>query len=354
MSSATNTDVDIDPDQRLIEERIHRKMTLTGGLAAIGIVYGDIGTSPLYAMQTMLEGVGGKVDQGMALGLFSLVIWTLLTTVSVKYCLLVMRADNAGEGGILALMSLLGLNTRSRRWLLVLMGLFGAALLYGDGVITPAISVMSAVEGINVATPALQSYVLPIAVGILLALFSAQLFGTARIGRVFGPVMLLWFITIGVLGAASLLRHPQVLAAVNPLHGVRFIVDHPGVALAVLGGVFLTVTGGEALYADMGHVGRTPIRVCWFAIVLPALLLAYGGMTALLLTGLPAPMARPCPPRCWRRRCCSTMRCARPGVGPRRSPCRSRGFCCWWTSCSSAPTSSRSPRAVGCRCCSGS
>jgi KUP system potassium uptake protein len=287
-TSATSTDVEIDPDERLIQERIHRKMTLAGGLAAMGIVYGDIGTSPLYAMQTMVEGVGGKVDPGTALGLFSLVIWTLLITVSLKYCVLVMRADNAGEGGILALMSLLGLNTQSRRWLLVMMGLFGAALLYGDGVITPAISVMSAVEGINVATPALQSYVLPIAVGILLALFAAQTFGTARIGRVFGPVMLLWFITIAVLGALSLRHHLGVLAAVDPLHAVRFLIGHPGVALAVLGGVFLTVTGGEALYADMGHVGRTPIRVCWFAIVLPALLLAYGGMTAMLLDGAPA------------------------------------------------------------------
>jgi len=281
----TSTDVDVEPDARVAAARVDRGMTLGGGLAALGIVYGDIGTSPLYAMQTMVSAVGGPIDRETALGLFSLVIWTLLITISLKYCVLVMRADNESEGGILALMSLLGLNPESRRWLLVGLGLFGAALLYGDGVITPAISVMSAVEGINVATDALKPYVLPIAVGILLALFMAQAWGTGRIGRVFGPVMLLWFVTIGGLGAVSVARHPDVLAAIDPLHGAGFLLRHPGVALAVLGGVFLAVTGGEALYADMGHVGRVPIRVCWFAIVLPALLLSYGGMTGLLMDG---------------------------------------------------------------------
>ena len=279
----TSTDLEIEPEQQIAEARVNRKLTLAGGLGALGIVYGDIGTSPLYAMQTMVTAVGGTLDRAAALGLFSLVIWTLLITISLKYCLLVMRADNAGEGGILALMSLLGLNTESRRWVLVTLGLFGAALLYGDGVITPAISVISAIEGVNVATDAFKPYVLPVTVAILVGLFAAQVWGTARISRVFGPIMLLWFVIIGAIGAVSLVRHPEVLLAFNPVLSVEFLVGHAGVGFAVLGGVFLAVTGGEALYADMGHIGRTPIRICWFAIVLPALLLSYGGMTALLL-----------------------------------------------------------------------
>ena len=252
------------------------------GLAALGIVYGDLGTSPLYTYQTIVTSVGGHPAAGEALGLLSLVIWALIITVSVKYCLLVMRADNRGEGGILALMSLVSTPT-GRAGALVFMGLFGAALLYGDGLITPAISVLSALEGINVATSAMKPYILPAAMAILLALFAAQTFGTARIGKVFGPIMLAWFATIAVLGLFGLVRRPGVLVAVDPSHAVRFLAAHGWHSFVVLGAVFLAITGGEALYADMGSLGRRPIRISWYGIVLPALLLSYAGQTALLV-----------------------------------------------------------------------
>ena len=255
-------------------------MTLT----ALGVVFGDLGTSPLYTLQTVLGATGPHVDRGVALGVLSLIFWTLLITVSVKYCLFVMRADNHGEGGILALMSLVGAN----RWgphqrTGAVMGLLGAALIYGDGVITPSISVLSAVEGVKVATPALQPYILPIAVAILLGLFAVQRVGTAKIGSAFGPVMLVWFAVIGGLGLIQLLQHPEVLLAVNPAYAVAFLIHKGGAALLVLGAVFLCATGGEALYADMGHVGRLPIRLAWYVLVLPALLLSYAGQTAAVL-----------------------------------------------------------------------
>ena len=255
-------------------------------LTALGIVYGDLGTSPLYTMQTIV-GVAGKVDAAAAIGLLSLIIWALLLTVSVKYCLFVMRADNHGEGGILALMSLVtsGTTPSRRRWLLVAMGLFGAALLYGDGAITPAISVLSALEGINVVTTAFKPYVMPVAVVVLLALFAAQTLGTARIGKVFGPVMLLWFAGIAAIGVVSVVEHPRVLLAVDPRHAIGFLDAHGLGSLAVLGGVFLALTGAEALYADMGHIGRNPIRAAWYGLVLPALLLSYAGQTALIMEG---------------------------------------------------------------------
>ena len=253
------------------------------GLAALGIVYGDLGTSPLYTYQTLVGTVGGHPDAAEAVGLLSLVIWALLITVSAKYCLVVMRADNGGEGGILALMSILPKPASRAGLALTAAGLFGAALIYGDGIITPAISVLSAVEGINVATSALKPYVLPTALAILVALFAAQSFGMARIGKVFGPVMLVWFATIAVLGGAEIVRHPVVFTALNPAHAIAFLAGHGWQSFIVLGGVFLAVTGGEALYADMGSVGRTPIRLVWFALVLPALLLSYAGQTALLL-----------------------------------------------------------------------
>jgi KUP system potassium uptake protein len=254
-------------------------------LAALGIVFGDLGTSPLYTLQTILGATGGKLDPGAAIGILSLLFWALIITISIKYCGIVMRADNRGEGGILALMSLIGLNrTRDRRWLLAA-ALFGAALIYGDGIITPAISVLSALEGINVATSALKPYVMPAAAVILLGLFAVQSRGTAVIGRIFGPVMLLWFLVIGVIGAVNLFDHPGVLVAVDPRHAVEFLVHHGWASFAVLGGVFLAITGGEALYADMGHVGRVPIRIAWFAVVLPALLLSYAGQTAMLIGG---------------------------------------------------------------------
>lgn len=258
-----------------------RQGLATAGLAALGIVYGDLGTSPLYTLQTVVQAAGGHLDAPTLLGILSLLFWTLIVTVSVKYCIFVMRADNHGEGGILALMSLLG--PGRLRGLLVGCGLFGAALIYGDGVITPSISVLSALEGVNVATSALKPYVLPGAVLILLALFAVQPLGTATIGRAFGPVMLAWFIVIALIGAAGLIAHPAVLAAVDPRHAATFLAAHGFASLAILGGVFLAITGGEAMYADMGHVGRRPIRLSWFAIVLPALLLSYAGQTAYLL-----------------------------------------------------------------------
>jgi KUP system potassium uptake protein len=253
------------------------------GLAALGIVFGDLGTSPLYTFQTVVGVTGGHLSPPLILGILSLIVWALILIVSVKYCALVMRADNDGEGGILALMSLVA-GDRPRRGLsLVTVGLFGAALLYGDGVITPAISVLSALEGVNAATPALQPYVMPAAVAILVALFAAQTLGTARIGAVFGPLMLLWFVAIGAIGLAGVVRHPAVLAAINPVHAVRFLAAHGWGSFAVLGGVFLAVTGAEALYADMGHFGRRPIQLAWYCLVLPALLLSYAGQSALLL-----------------------------------------------------------------------
>ena len=218
-----------------------------------------------------------------ALGILSLIVWTLIITVSIKYCLIVMRADNRGEGGILALMSLIGANGFAPGIkLLTGMGLLGAALIYGDGVITPAISVLSALEGVNAATDTLKPFVMPAAVAILVMLFAAQRFGTQSIGRAFGPVMLLWFVVIAVLGVAAIARHPQVLAALDPLRAVRFLMHSGGRGLLVLGGVFLCITGAEALYADMGHFGKGPIRWSWYSIVLPALLLSYAGQTAYL------------------------------------------------------------------------
>jgi KUP system potassium uptake protein len=260
-----------------------RPWTAAAALAALGIVYGDLGTSPLYTFQTILGSVGGHPSAEDALGLLSLVIWSLIITVSVKYCVFVMRADNRGEGGILALMALVTSRTGRPGGALLAAGLFGAALLYGDGIITPAISVLSALEGVNVVTDVFKPYVVAAALVVLLLLFATQSRGTASIGRVFGPVMLLWFVVIGVLGLSGVLRRPEVLLAINPEHGVRFAVAHGLQTFIVLGGVFLALTGGEALYADMGHFGRRPIRWSWYTIVLPALLLCYAGQTALLL-----------------------------------------------------------------------
>ncbi len=252
-------------------------------LAALGIVYGDLGTSPLYTYQTIVAAVGGHPSAADALGLLSLVVWSLIVTVSVKYCLVVMRADNHGEGGILALMSLITGRARRTAAALTAMGLFGAALIYGDGIITPAISVLSALEGINVVTDAFKPFVVPAALAVLVALFALQGYGTARIGRLFGPVMLVWFAVIAVLGILGIARRPDVILALDPGHAIGFLARHGWSSFLVLGGVFLALTGGEALYADMGHIGRAPIRLAWFALVLPALLLSYAGQTALLL-----------------------------------------------------------------------
>jgi len=253
-------------------------------LAALGIVYGDLGTSPLYTLQTVVQAMGGHFTVESALGILSLIVWTLIITVSIKYCLLVMRADNHGEGGILALMSLVGANSlKGKGRLLTAMGLLGAALIYGDGVITPSISVLSALEGVNVVTTTLKPFVMPLAVVILIGLFMVQRFGTASIGKAFGPVMLLWFAVIAALGISGIVRHPGVLRAIDPSYAVRFLAHSGAAGPLVLGGVFLCITGGEALYADMGHIGRRPIRLSWYGLVLPALVLSYAGQTAILV-----------------------------------------------------------------------
>jgi KUP system potassium uptake protein len=267
----------------------HPKATAALGLAALGVVYGDIGTSPLYALRECFHGpYAVAVDQINVLGVLSLVIWSLVLVVSVKYVVVILRADNRGEGGILALMALVT-DPRPRsfrlrgRSILLLLGLFAAALLYGDGVITPAISVLSAVEGIEVGTPALAAWTVPIALAILAALFLAQSRGTARIGAFFGPVALLWFVVLAALGLASLVQTPSVFAAFDPRWAIRFFGDHGVRGVVVLGSVFLVATGAEAIYADLGHFGAPVIRRTWFAVAFPALILNYLGQGALLL-----------------------------------------------------------------------
>jgi KUP system potassium uptake protein len=269
-------------------EAAKRKAALA--LAALGIVYGDIGTSPLYALRECFSGPHGVTPTpAHVMGVLSLIFWSLFIIISVKYLLFVLRADNRGEGGILALMALVmqrpkgSRAPRPGRPLLVVLGLFGAALLYGDGVITPAVSVLGAVEGLSVATPVFEPYVLPISLIIFLALFLVQRHGTGGIGRVFGPFMCLWFITLAVLGVKELAKNPAVLGALSPVHGARFFLENGGHGFLVLGAVFLVVTGGEALYADMGHFGKSPIRWAWFGVVLPGLMLNYLGQGALLL-----------------------------------------------------------------------
>ena len=263
--------------------RVVRNTTPAAALAALGIVYGDLGTSPLYTLQAVVSATGGHFSPAAALGSLSLIFWALIITISVKYCLFVMRADNHGEGGILALMSMTGANWSEGRRLLIVMGLFGAALIYGDGIITPAISVLSALEGLNVATDIFKPHVVSMAVVILLGLFAIQSRGTAQIAKAFGPVMLLWFAVIAALGVAGISRYPSVIAAVDPRYGIALLTGHGWSGIAVLGGVFLAMTGGEAMYADMGHIGRNPIRTSWYGIVLPALLLNYAGQVALYL-----------------------------------------------------------------------
>jgi KUP system potassium uptake protein len=254
------------------------------GLSALGIVFGDIGTSPLYTLKTVLDLTGGTPTPDVVLGVLSLILWTLIIITSVKYVIFAMSIDNDGEGGILALMSLLGIK-KHQRPAIVAVGLFGAALIYGDGAITPAISVLSALEGLNIAAPALKDFVLPAAVAILVALFAIQPLGTSRIGKAFGPIMGLWFLSIAVLGLWGVMRHPAVLAALNPLYGLRYLLSNGYASFVVLGGVFLCVTGAEALYADMGHFGPRPIRLAWSGIVFPSLLLNYAGQSAIVLEG---------------------------------------------------------------------
>ena len=257
-------------------------------LAALGVVYGDIGTSPLYAIKEVFGNAHHPVPitPENVLGILSLVFWALIVVVSFKYVALILRADNKGEGGIMALMARVladqGISGRTRQ-AVILLGLFGAALFYGDGLITPAISVLSAVEGLEVATPGFAPYIVPITLGILVALFWIQSHGTAKVGVAFGPVTCVWFAALAALGVAQILRHPSVLAALWPGHALAFLAADPRLGFLAMGSVFLVVTGAEALYADMGHFGRRPIRLAWFGLVLPALLLNYLGQGALLL-----------------------------------------------------------------------
>ncbi len=265
----------------------HRASPAFLALTAVGIVFGDIGTSPLYTLSVTLGATGHALPTASdVLGIVSLIFWALMMMVSLKYVVLVLRADNDGEGGILALLSLVAsgriANGRGVS-MLVLLGITGAALLYGDGVITPAISVLSAMEGLKLVTPAFEPLILPLTLAILVGLFMLQRRGTANIGRLFGPVMVGWFLAIGLLGAVNIYAAPAILKAVSPGEAARFIFANPLVAFAVMGGAFLALTGAEALYADMGHVGPTAIRRAWFALVLPALLLNYFGQGALVL-----------------------------------------------------------------------
>ncbi len=263
-------------------------------LGAIGVVYGDIGTSPIYAFrQAIADGSSSATLYGDVLGLLSLIIWALTLTVTVKYVNFVTRADNKGEGGTLSLMALARTGfTNSPMWVLAL-GVMGAALFFGDSIITPAISVLSSVEGLETVAPNLTSWVLPVTVVILIGLFTVQRFGTSRVASVFGPIMVLWFLALGGLGLWHISHRPEVLLAINPLHGITFLASHWGIASIVVGAIFLAVTGVEALYADLGHFGRRPVVVAWFALVFPALLLNYFGQGALVLGGSAAAAANP-------------------------------------------------------------
>ena len=255
-------------------------------LGALGVVYGDIGTSPLYTLRECFVQGGFPTETESTLGILSLIFWALIVVVTVKYVTFIMRADNQGEGGILALtaLALRGMRPGHRRTSTVMAaGIIGAALFYGDAVITPAISVLSAVEGLTVSAPVFEHFVLPITLVILVLLFVMQRYGTARVGALFGPVMVLWFATLALLGTAQIVQEPHVLEALLPTHAVRMLADHGWRGFVLLGAVVLAVTGGEALYADMGHFGRLPIRMAWFGLVLPSLLLCYFGQGALLL-----------------------------------------------------------------------
>ena len=265
----------------------HRPGALIGlTVAAVGVVYGDIGTSPLYALKEVF--LEGRVPLTPAniLGILSLVLWTLTIVVSLKYVTLILRADNHGEGGLIAMLALASQAVKDKpvlRRRLLALGIFGTAIFFGDGVITPAVTVLSAVEGLQVAAPGLHRFVVPLSLLVLTGLFMAQRFGTAVVGRLFGPITLLWFAALVMLGVPHIVNHPQVLAALSPHHALGFLLGHPGMAFIALGSVVLCVTGAEALYADLGHFGKRPIRLAWFAIVMPALVINYFGQGAMLL-----------------------------------------------------------------------
>lgn len=267
---------------RVATQKSPRGIVLAGG--ALGVVFGDIGTSPLYTLKTVLLLSGNNPTPAVIMGLLSLIIWTLILVTSVKYAVFAMRIDNNGEGGIMALMSLLVRKGKGNKWV-IFSALLGAALIYGDGAITPAISVLSALEGLKIVLPDAQPYILPATVIILVALFALQPFGTAKIGKVFGPIMALWFFAIAGLGIWGIVQHPAVLLAINPYYGIKFLFSNGLASFLVLGGIFLCVTGAEALYADMGHFGKKPIWMAWFGLVFPSLLLNYAGQSALILAG---------------------------------------------------------------------
>jgi KUP system potassium uptake protein len=259
-----------------------RSVAGTAGLtlAAIGVVYGDIGTSPLYAMKLVFAPGNVPLLEANVLGVLSLVFWTMLVVVSVKYVVLILRADNNGEGGLVALLALASQAVRDQpalRRRLLFVGILGAAIFFGDGVITPAISVISAVEGLEIAAPGLHRWVVPLTLVILTGFFMFQRFGTARVGRLFGPAMVLWFLVIAAMGVAQIVRNPAILAAVSPHHALGFVLGQPGIAFVALSAVVLCITGAEALYADLGHFGKRPIRAAWFVVAMPALLLNYFG-----------------------------------------------------------------------------
>ncbi len=255
-------------------------------LGAIGVVYGDIGTSVLYAVKEIFGSGHVPFTHGNVYGVLSIIFWTLTTIVSLKYVVLVLRADNAGEGGLIAMLALAANAVKDKpalRRSLMVIGIFGTSLFYGDGVITPAISVLSAVEGLTVISPALQHYVIPLTLLVLLVLFAVQKRGTGGIGRYFGPITLLWFLAVAALGVSHIVHHPEILGALSPHHALRFLWQQPGISFIILGAVVLAVTGAEALYADLGHFGKKPIRLAWFAVVMPCLTLNYFGQGALLL-----------------------------------------------------------------------
>src|SRR3954471_22423505 len=255
-------------------------------LGSIGVVFGDIGTSPLYAFHEAVRGAahGQPVSRVMVLGVLSLILWALFIVVTAKYVLLLLRADNNGEGGTLSLMALGQRALGRRSWPLLALGVVGASMFIGDSMITPAISVLSAVEGLKLAAPALEHYVVPLTIFILVVLFAVQSSGTARVASAFGPVMIVWFATLAIMGIINISDDPTVLAAINPWYAVQFVLSHGIIGLVTLGAVFLAVTGGEALYADLGHFGRKPIQAGWIYLVLPALLINYFGQGALVLS----------------------------------------------------------------------
>lgn len=283
------------PSNITTQPEIKKSTTSMLALAALGVVYGDIGTSPLYTLHEIFAGTHNPVPitHDNILGILSLMFWSLMMIVSFKYVLFIMRADNRGEGGIMALMALVrNIGGTKQVSFLMTLGLLGAALFYGDAVITPAISVLSAIEGLQIAAPSLKTFVLPLTVAVLVMLFSFQKYGTAAVGKLFGPIVVIWFVTLAALGVTGIMRVPAVLQALNPSYAIGFLTGHGALSFFALAAVVLTVTGAEALYADMGHFGRKPVQLAWFFIVLPALVLNYFGQGALLLTN-PAAIENP-------------------------------------------------------------